>query len=656
MKDPSEAARGEGSLAKDNEELGTGALPGREQPSPNQTSARRILHSVRRVARRLAPWGTVRGAVLLAIITSLRILRTEGIRALLGRAPMFRDWGPRLLRGATPGSFGVTLNDQYLMWLKLNAPSPVELQRMTQVANDLTYQPLISVIMPVHNVADEYLRAAIESVRRQTFPRWELCIVDDGSGPRTQRLLKQFEGTDPRIVMKRLEASQGIAAASNQALRLATGEFVAFLDHDDELQPQALFRVVELLQDSPQLDLVYSDEDKLDLDGVRCDPFFKPGWSPDLLTSMNYLGHLTLIRRALVTKLGGFRAAFEGSQDHDLVLRATETTDAIAHLEEPLYSWRKIPGSVAASPDAKTYAYETGKLAVREAMHRRGYQGEVLDGVGAGRYRARYKIHPPLSVEIIIPTRNGIDFLSRCIDSIVQRTTYPNYEILVVDNDSDDPAAAQYLRDLPHRVMPYPGQFNYSTMMNQAATGSSADVLLFLNNDTVVISSDWMEAMVEHVQRPEVGAVGARLLYPDGRVQHEGIIIGLGGSAGNVDHGGYFDLGGCIRNCSAVTGACMMMRREVFEEADGFEERLGVAFNDVDLCLRLRQNGYEVIYTPHALLYHHEGASRGLLHPSSDEMFFRERWGHPGEYRDPYYNGNFSLSYPFTLNIARDGE
>jgi GT2 family glycosyltransferase len=509
----------------------------------------------------------------------------------------------------------------------------------------------------VYNTDPRWLGGAVGSVLDQLYPQWELCIADDGSTrPETVELLRRLEAKDSRIKVTYLEENRGIAGASNAALELATGEFVGFLDHDDELKPNALFEVVRTLNENPDLDFLYSDEDKKEPDGRLTEAFFKPGWSPDLLTSVNYVTHFSVYRREILEKVDGFRLGYDGSQDYDLVLRVTELTDRIAHIPIPLYSWRKVPGSAAAQLAFKDYAYDAGRRALSDALRRRGYSGRVDEAIVNGRYRVRYDIQGEPKVLIIIPTRDRVDLLRVCVDSIRRRTAYPNYEIMIVDNESSDPETLEYLSTFDGRVFPYPHEFNYARMMNVAvANAPESDLIVFMNNDTEVVSAEWLEAMIEHGQRPEVAIVGARLLFLDGKPQHEGIAVGLGGVASNLDHGGqhfgYFDLGETVRNCSAVTGACMLMRPEVFAGLGGFEERLRVAFNDVDLGMRAREKGYLIVYTPHALLYHEESSSRGKLHPEEDERFFCERWGPPFSRADPYYNPNFSRRHPFRLDL-----
>jgi GT2 family glycosyltransferase len=548
---------------------------------------------------------------------------------------------------------GATLDDEYQLWLKAHELTPARTRSIRRAAASLAYRPLVSIVMPVYNPDPAWLRDAIESVRAQLYDNWELCIADDGSRRAGVReLLERYQRDEPRARVDYLSKNAGIAAASNAALALATGEFVGLLDHDDKLKPDALFEVAKLLNDRRDLDYVYSDEDKLETDGRLVEPFFKPDWSPDLLMSVNYVTHFSVFRKEIIDKVDGFRAGFDGSQDYDLVLRVAEVTDRIAHIAKPLYTWRKIPGSAASSVEAKSYAFRAGKKALKDALSRRGTGGEVLDGLVKGRYRVRYEITGNPKVAIIIPTRDRLDMLRRCVDSIRQKSSYENYEIIVVDNDSQEEETLEYLSSFGGRVIKYPHEFSFAKIVNLGAQEADCDALLFLNNDTEIITPEWIEAMLEHGQRPEVAAVGARLLYPDGRVQHEGVIMGLGGgSAGNVDHGGYFALGETPHNRTAVTAACMLTRPSVFRELGGFDERLRVAFNDVDFCLRAREKGYFIVYTPYATLYHYESATRGKLHPQEDERFFRDRWGDPGEYRDPYYNPNLDLEQPFRLRV-----
>ena len=544
----------------------------------------------------------------------------------------------------------LSVNEQYERWCARYGPTRLRLSRLAARLSGLVRRPRISVVMPVFNTEPSWLQDAIASVRAQVYEDWELCIGDDGStNPGTIEVLEAQLQDDPRIRLVRLPDQQGIVAASNAALSLATGQFVGFLDHDDELKPHALGEVALALDAQPTLDVIYTDEDKREPDGRLTDPFFKPDWSPDHLMSRNYVCHFLVLRRSLLEKLGGFRPGYDGSQDYDLVLRATELTRQIAHIHEPLYTWRKVPGSTASEADAKLWALDSARRALEDALRRRGTSGEVVDGMHPTTYRVRYALRGRPKVSILIPTRDRADLLRNCIDSILERSTYTNYEIVVIDNESADPETLAYLAKFPGRVVRYPHRFNYARMMNLAAHEASGEMLLFLNNDTEVVSPEWLEALVEHGQRPEVGVVGPRLMYPTGQPQHEGTIVGFkGGHAGNVDHGGYWGLGDIVRNCSAVTGACLLVRPSVYWQLGGHDERLRIAWNDVDLCLRARQAGYQVVYTPYAELIHVEGGTRGIHAHLDDDDFFEARWV-THKCQDPYYNPNFERLYPFRI-------
>lgn len=544
----------------------------------------------------------------------------------------------------------VPVNEQYERWCAVYGPTSRRLESLAQRLTGLVRRPKISIVMPVFNTEPSWLEEAISSMRSQVYENWELCIADDGSVNKgTVGVLEAHEREDARIRVIRLPGQQGIAAASNAALSISTGSYLGLLDHDDELKPHALGEIALLLDDQPDLDLIYTDEDKRDPDGHLVDPFFKPDWSPDHLMSRNYICHFLVLSRALLEKLQGFRLGFDGSQDYDLVLRATEMTTRIAHVAEPLYTWRKVEGSTAGDSDAKPWAVDAARRALTDALDRRGMPGEVVDGIHPTTYRVRYALHGRPKVSILIPTRDKAELLRSCIESVLEVSTYSNYEIVVVDNESTDPDTLAYLVGFPGRVVRYPHRFNYARMMNLAAHEATGDMLLFLNNDTRVVSPDWLQALIEHGQRPEVGIVGPRLLYPSGRPQHEGTIVGYrDGHAGNVDHAGYWGLGDIVRNCSAVTGACLLMRPSVYWEVGGHEERLRIAFNDVDLCLRVRQAGYQVVYTPYAELFHVEGGTRGIHAHVEDDAFFEDRWL-MHKCQDPYYNPNFERRYPFRL-------
>ncbi len=610
----------------------------------------RMLEKARAPIRILAASGSSQHLPLAATGRAVRLVRRRGPMALVKKAVRVSEWPAALrsLKRAAP--VAMDLNAQYQIWLSKHGVTSARAKRLRREAEALTYRPLVSIVTPVYNPEVSWLRDAIESVRGQVYGNWELCLADDGSTkPGVKELLEEYSRLDSRIKVTFAEQNGGISTASNAALALATGEFVGLLDHDDVLTPDAVFEVVKLLNERPELDYVFSDEDKMELDGSRLDPFFKPDWSPDLLNCLNFVTHFSVYRKSVLDEVGGFRTGFDGSQDWDLTLRVTERTQRIAHIPRPLYSWRKVPGSAAASDRAKDYASEAAKKAIGEALDRRGLKAEVLDGPYRGYYRVKYEISGSPKVTIVIPTRDQVSMLRRCVNSIRSRSTYANYEIIIINNESREPETLRYFETFEGRVIDYPHQFNYSVQMNLGVQEAGTEYVILLNNDTLVISPDWIEAMLEYGQRPDVGAVGARLLFPDGRVQHEGVFVGCGsGLAGHLDHGGYFGLGECVRNVSAVTAACMLVKTTAYEEVGGLDKELSVAYNDVDFCLKLREKGYEVIYTPYAQLAHHEGGTRGHRHPEENERLFRTRWA---DYRDPYYNPNFDVDHPFSLKL-----
>jgi len=609
----------------------------------------RVVKRYRRFNDRYFRAGTRRRVIVDRLAVVLEIILDEGFRSFFHRVV------DRYVRRRKQ-FFELTRDEQYQIWLSNNELTEDKLLEFQTEILQFSYKPKISIVMPVYNPGERWLRAAIDSVRNQVYSNWELCIVDDASTKRgVKKILESYGAKDPRIKVRYLKENRGISGASNEALTTASGDFVGFLDHDDELTRDALFEVVKVLNQNPDLDLIYSDEDKKDLNGRRVEPFFKPDWSPDLLLSMNYICHFTVVRKNLIDKVSGFRLGFEGCQDYDLLLRVSELTDRISHVHKPLYSWRKVPGSAAASVGAKPYARERAKRSLREALNRRGLKGEVVDGF-SGHYRVKYAIQGAPFVSIIIPTKDRVDLLKRCLESVESKTSYRNYEIIIVDNNSADESTLAYLGSLPHRVLKFEEPFNFSRINNFGAKYAKGEHLLFLNNDTEVADDHWLDAMLEHSQRPEIGMVGALLLYPGGvashtseTIQHAGVILGVGGVAGHAfkylpaDRHYYFGVHKVIRNCIAVTGACAMIRRAVFNEVGGFDENLKVAFGDIDLCLRIREKGYRVVYTPYARLHHHECASRGKLHPSEDEAYMVNRWKDTFIEGDPYYNPNLTL-------------
>ena len=563
-------------------------------------------------------------------------------------------------------------NLQYQKWLQANYPRQAYLKKIGKASNELSYQPLISIIVPVYNPEETFLRQAIESVIEQVYPNWELCLADDRSTkPHVKSVLDEYSDRDPRIKITYRNENGHICRTSNSALEIATGEYIALLDHDDLLPPHALARVVELLNEHPEADFIYSDEDKVDEQNIRKDPFFKPDWCPDSFLARMYTCHLGVYRRSLVEEVGNFRTGFEGSQDYDLVLRITEKTDKIFHIPDVLYHWRIHSQSTAGRSNAKPYATDAAQKALNEALQRRGEPGEVTPKSNfPGVYTVRYQIREPKLVSIIIPTKDLADTLDVCLKSIFTKTTYQNYEVIVIDNGSTEAKTARCL-ELWQQQQPekftcyeYDVPFNYSQINNYGVSKAKGDYLLFLNNDTEVITEDWLEAMVEQAQRPSIGAVGSLLLYPDDTIQHAGVVLGIGGVAGHshkhlhVSQSGYISHAVSINNYSAVTGACLMCRKEVFESVGGFEEDLAIAFNDVDLCLKIISRGYRNIYLPHVKLYHYESKSRGYENTRAKQTRFakevnymRQKWGYLCD-RDPCYNPNLTKSHEdYSLNI-----
>lgn len=532
-------------------------------------------------------------------------------------------------------------------------------------------RPLISVVMPVYNPPETLFVKAIESVCAQLYPHWELCIADDASTqPHVKEVVERYTQKDPRIKAVFRPDNGHISHASNSALELATGDFVALFDHDDVMARTALYEVAAELQAYPEAQFIYTDEDKIDGEDRRFDPYFKPDWNPDLLHGQNYTSHLSIFRTALLRSLGGFRVGFEGSQDWDLTLRAIEKIPetAIRHIPKILYHWRAVPGSTALQLAEKSYPMDAARRALLEHFERRGEKIELVS-IPGDHWRIKYPLpeEPPL-VSLIIPTRNAVKLVRQAIESILQKTSYPRYEIVVVDNGSDEPEALSYFAQVQKtaaradgkpvtvRVLPYPKPFNYSAINNFAVRHAAGSVVGLLNNDIEVINADWLDEMVSQALRPGIGAVGAMLYYPLNTVQHAGVILGLGGVAGHPfkeflrgDHGQKNRLR-LVQNYSAVTAACMVIRKDRFLEVGGLNEQyLAVAFNDVDFCCKLLQAGYRNLWTPYAELYHHESATRGVEDTAEKKARFQSEvdymmttWPELLSH-DPAYNPNLTL-------------
>ena len=549
----------------------------------------------------------------------------------------------------------------YGPWFEKHKVSREQLEK--QRGRKWERMPLLSIVVPAYRTPEEFLAQMIDSLLAQSYERWELCIAngspkDEGM----QKVLREYTGKDSRIRVKDLEENLGIAENTNAALAMASGEFVGLLDHDDLLAPNALYEVADRILTDDQTDVLYTDEDKVTTDlKEHFQPHFKPDFSIDLLRSNNYICHFFVVRRSLLEKAGGFRRDFDGAQDYDFIFRCTEAARKIVHIPEVLYHWRTHRESTADNPVSKMYAFDAGKRAIESHLKRCREQGVVSHTKDLGFYRVDYPVQGNPLVSVIIPSKDHSDMLMRCVNSIKEKTKWKNYEIIIAENNSVQKETFdcyQKLQEDPRiRVITWEREFNYSAINNFAVREARGEYLLFLNNDVEVISEGWMTFMLGNCQRREVGIVGAKLYYPDDTIQHAGTIIGIGGIAGHAflnmprSRTGYLHKASIQLNLSAVTAACMMMKRSVFENLQGFEERLGVAFNDVDLCLRTVQAGYLVVYLPWAQLYHYESRSRGaedneekIRRFQSEIEFMRTRWISLLKSGDPYYNKNLTLS------------
>ena len=601
--------------------------------------------------------------------TSVQVLR--GDPGVVLRAPRF-VWrtlreGPRasldrLRRISDPLRFSV----DYEAWRAEFGTTAQEKAAMAAWAQALPEPPPIAVLMPVFNPKPEWLQAAIDSVREQLYPHWQLCIADDCStDPRIRPLLEAAMAADPRIQVVFRERNGHICASSNSALELVQAPWVALLDHDDLMPDEALIWVAKAIAGHPDARLFYSDEDKLSPAGERFDPYFKGDWNPVLMEAQNMFSHLGVYATDLVRQVGGFREGFEGSQDHDLVLRCSEQLrrEQIVHIPRVLYHWRVHPQSTAGGAKAKPYTVQAAERAISEHLQRCALPLRQISWTAVG-FKAELALPElPPRVSLIIPTRNGLQVLRPCLTSLLERTRYRDLEVLVVDNGSDDPATLEFLADLEQqgqiRVLRDPSPFNYSALNNRAVQQASGELICLLNNDIEVIDPGWLEELVLQALRPGVGAVGARLLYPNRTLQHGGVLLGVGGVANHAhlgwpgDHPGYFSRAQLTQEMAAVTGACLLVRRSHYEAVGGLnEQQLKVAFNDVDFCLKLREQGLQNVYAPAARLIHHESVSRGQdLSPEKAARFaaevawMQQRWGDQLP-QDPAYNPNLSLDNP----------
>lgn len=623
-----------------------------------------VGHQIKRGQRcveLLKPAVNSAGGLRSAIKKAVRIYQREGFE---GIKRGFRLVAQHNNATAEEGLNGVHRNDYDEWVLRYDTLSEERRANIRSHLKTFRQKPLISVVMPTYNSKPQWLIEAIESVRKQLYPNWELCIADDAStDEETRSILKRYAKNDPRIKVVFREENGHISVASNSALSLATGIWVALLDHDDVLTEHALYHVVEAINQQPDVQLIYSDEDKINKDGNRFDPYFKCDWNVDLFYSHNLICHLAVYRADLLNTIGGFREGFEGAQDYDLALRFIEKIKPhqIFHIPRVLYHWRVHSESTAQSAEAKPYALNAGEKALNEHFQRQKINAKV-ELVSEG-YRVRYALPDVLPmVSLIIPTRNGLHLIRQCIESILRKTTYPNYEIIIVDNSSDDAETLRYFDELRTesrvRILRDDCPFNYSALNNAAVRLARGEVLGLINNDIEVISEEWLSEMVSIALQEKVGAVGARLWYPDNTLQHGGVILGIGGVAGHSHkylsqkEFGYFSRAKLIQGFSVVTAACLIIKKSIYEEVGGLNENeLKIAFNDIDFCLRIREAGFRNVWTPYAELYHYESATRGYedtlekqLRFQSEVLYMQKRWGNL-LLEDPAYSPNLTLDH-----------
>lgn len=588
---------------------------------------------------------------------------------------MFRKLSPytirkgfRYMKHYGPKEFWIRLHERfepeevpYGPWYRAYIPTEETLE--TQRKQKFDYSPLISIAVPAYQTPVEFLRQMIESLIVQTYSNWELCIVNASpDNEEMQKVLAEYSAGDSQVRFCNLKENLGIAENTNRAFAMAKGEFVGLLDHDDLLAPNALYEIVKILQDHPQADALYTDEDKVttELD-EHFQPHLKPDFNLDLLRSNNYICHFFVVRKSIVEKAGGFRKEFDGAQDYDFIFRCTENAGEVLHVPEILYHWRTHKASTADNPASKMYAFEAGKRAIEAHLERTGTKGEVSHTQDLGFYRVKYPVQGKPLVSVIIPNKDEKETLQTCLEMLEKNTGYQNFEIIIVENNSTTDEIFRYYKELSGNrkihLLRWGKEFNYSAINNFAVAHAKGEYLLFLNNDVKSINPDWLEEMLGVCQRPEVGGVGAKLIYPDNTIQHAGCVIGMGGIAGHMfvdmpaDRTGYLHKASLLQDMSAVTAACLLMKKEVFEQAGGFTEELAVAFNDVDLCLKVRKNGYLIVYDPYVKLYHMESKTRGaedskekVRRFQTEIEYMRCHWIDILKNGDPCYNKNLSLT------------
>lgn len=619
------------------------------------SKAYRAAQATQKLADRLLPLHSRRRTLVKKLLRRLTAIPTRLWRIRHGPPPHERF------------SAETTPQAEYERWMARHEPSARVL--MQQRAKSFARSPRISIVVPVYNPPVEYLAALLTSIREQTYPHWQCSLANAGDNAEVLALLNRAGNEDSRFQVIHLASNGGIVGNTNAALAMATGDYIVFADHDDTLAPFALYELIAAINRQPEADFFYSDEDKLDFQGRRVEPMFKPDWSPELLRARNYICHLVCVRRSLLDAVGGLRPGYDGAQDHDFVLRCTERASKIVHIPAILYHWRMHAQSTAAFKSSKTYAYDAGKRAVADHLARLGIDGSVHDGPVLGTYQIVYHLRTQPLVSVIVPTKDHPEMLARCVASLT-RSSYANFELLIVENGSQQAETFAYYRELERdprvRILNWTKPFNYAAVNNFAAREARGELLLFLNNDVDAINPDWLEVMVKQAVQPGVGAVGAKLYYADDTVQHAGIVVGMGGVAG---HGhlnyprsaaGHMQRLLVTQNVAAVTGACLLCRRSVFESIGGFDEGFVLAFNDVDLCLQILSAGHRIVWTPDAELYHLESKTRGYEDtPEKQQRFRREydlfhlKWGAFLAAGDPFYSPHFRLDRSdFALKAA----
>ena len=618
--------------------------------------------------------------------------RTQWGNVFRSISPAYIKKGYRYLKRHGMKQFLIRLTERfqqedidYETWFQLNKATETELEEQRRRKN--LQAPLISIVVPVYRTPEIFLREMIESVMNQTYANWELCIADASpigakmkedlakiKGKKKREailaipdqeteltaIIREYQGKDARIRYEILKENKSIAENTNAALEMATGDFAGLLDHDDLLEPNALFEVAEKILQDDRVDAVYTDEDKINSKGNKhLTPNMKPDFNLDLLRSNNYICHLFVVRRILISKVGGFRKEFDGAQDYDFIFRCIEAADKIAHVHKVLYHWRTHEKSTSDNPDSKLYAFHAGKRAVESHLQRMGIQATVEETCDLGYYRVKYPVTGHPMVSILIPNKDQLATLKKCLKSVWEKTEYDNYEILIIENNSTEKETFDFYKKIDGkrhvRVLYWDREFNYSAINNFGAKHAKGEYLLLLNNDTEVITKGWMKELLSNCQRPEVGMVGAKLYFPDNTIQSAGTIIGMGGMADhafvNMDRkkAGYMHRASIQMNLSGVTAACAMVKRTVYEEVGGLEEKLTVAFNDVDLGLKIVTAGYLIVYDPFAELYHYESKSRGVNDEKKERhakevRYTQEKWKEFLEAGDPCYNQNLTLA------------